>query len=162
VDAVIGLVGALIGAGAALAATFISGQRESRDQRKKEVRLAAAEHAKVLGLASHSVEWLTWKAKFSPSEFSVDNLRLYDLEMHAALGALVGSLAVISALDLEMYKGFHELTEELYELDRQVGQIAARYHEQPQKVVAELGSVFGRAAGYYELLNGRVAGMFVD
>jgi hypothetical protein len=160
VDAIIGLLGALIGAGAALAATFISGRRESRDAQQKEVRLAAAEHVKGLGLASHSVEWLTWKAKFAPSEFSADNLSLYDQEIHALLGPLVGSLAVVAALDLKTFEIFRTLTDELYALDRQVGEIAARYQQQPQQVVAELGSDFARASQYNLRLNRSVADMF--
>ena len=161
-DALIGLVGALIGAGAALAATYISGRRESREARTKEVRLAAAEHAKTLGSASHSVEWLTWKARFAPSEFSADNLKLYDQEMHAALGMLVGGLSVIAALDVGTYRTFQALTDELYELDLEVGQVAARYPQQPQDVIAELSTMFGRASVYHRQLNGSIADMFAN
>lgn len=159
-DAVIGLVGALIGAGTALAATFITGRRESRDAQQKEVRLAAAEHVKGLGLASHSVEWLTWKAKFAPCEFSIDNIRLYEQEIHALLGPLVGSLAVIAALDVATYNRLQVLTDELYELDRQVGEIAAGYQQQPEQVVTELGSIFDEACRYHVQLNRSIADMF--
>jgi hypothetical protein len=162
VDAVIGFVGALVGAGAALAGTFITGRRESRDARDREVRLAAAEQVKALGLAFHSIEWLIWKARYAPSEFSAENLRLYEQEIHATMGTLVGGLAVIAALDFNTYRRFQVLTKELYDLDNEVGKIAARYQEQPQQTITELAATYDRTITYDEQLNRSIADMFTS
>jgi uncharacterized protein YydD (DUF2326 family) len=126
------------------------------------VRLAAAEHTKTLGSVSHSIEWLAWKAKYAPAEFSAENLRLYDEEIHASMGTLVGGLAVIAALDIETYEKFQVLTSELYKLDSEVSKVTARYQEEPQQVIAELSSLFSRAANYNRQLNRSIADMFAS
>jgi hypothetical protein len=159
-NALLGLVGALIGAGAALAGIIVTGRRERRLAHEREVRLAVADHAKALGSASHSIQWLVWKARFAPRDFSVDNLLLYDHEIHAALAGLVGSLAVIAALDLDAYRRLQVVTDELYVLDDHVSRITASYRERPDRVLIELDQTYEPVMSYHRRLNQSVAEMF--
>ena len=159
-ESLLGLVGALIGAGAALAGSFTSGRRQSRAEHEKEVRLAAADHIKNLGTASHSIEWLVWKAKYAPHEFSAENIELYDQEIHAALAQIVGSLAVVAALDIESFQKLEALTDELYALDAHAGRLAARHGEDPQGSVDGLSSDLEQVVSFHRGLNRSIADMY--
>ncbi len=90
--------------------------------------------------------WLVWKAKYAPHEFGVESIADYNEEMHESLAEVVGDLAVVSALDPEIYARMLPLARELFVLDGQVALSAAAYSLDPTESVAKGALVHCRPA----------------
>jgi hypothetical protein len=89
---------------------------------------------------------LVWKAKYAPHEFGVESIADYNEEMHESLAEVVGDLAVVSALDPEIYARMLPLARELFVLDGQVALSAAAYSLDPTESVAKGALVHCRPA----------------
>jgi hypothetical protein len=162
VEALIGIVGALIGAAGAFAATLIASQRQRASEYKKEVRLAVAELTRVLGSAGHSINWLTWKARFTPSEFGEQAIHDYNTEMHRELPKILGSLAVVSALDADAWQKVRPLANDLLMLDAKVASAAAGFYTDRAKSVEAVGMHTNAANAFISNLNVRTADILVE
>ena len=156
VEALIGTVGALIGAASALAATMYASSRQRASEYKKEVRLAVAELTRTLGDASHSIEWLAWKAQ-TPLPLNQKSIDDYNAEMHRALPKIIGDLAVVSALDRDAFLQMYEIVNELYLLDQEVAKRVVIFDSYPEESTVEVAQYSRRAADFAVRLAPRVA-----
>lgn len=113
--------------------------RAREDDAAKETRLAVAELTRKLGEAVHSMTWLTWKAAYQPKKLTQEDILAYDREMHALLPALAGSLAVISALSIEMYRKMSPIVNQVYGLDASIAEGTTQFDEKPLASAKAIG-----------------------
>ena len=161
-EALIGIVGALIGAAGALAATLIASRRERAAEYKKEVRLAVAELTRSLGTAGHSIDWLTWKAQFTDTGYSKESIGQYNAEMHKELPKILGDLAVVSALDRDVYLKVRPLVRELLTLDAAVAKETVTFDADQTASAQAVAKYLEGANEFSATLDERVADILKD
>jgi hypothetical protein len=85
--------------------------------------------------------------------------RDYSEAVHASYPELLGSMAVIASLDLDLYRKLKPLADKIYELDGHVA-LAARGLSNPaanEHSVAELATLADEARTLYEVLLEQLA-----
>jgi hypothetical protein len=131
VSALPGLVGALVGALAAIGGSVFTSsrqaslekdkwQRAKEDEWEKNTRLALAELTKSLAAGVHAIAWCTWAAKFEPEEMQVEHFAIYDKEIRGLFPVIVGARVVLATLDPELHKKMTPLIKKLYKLDAEL------------------------------------------
>lgn len=63
---------------------------------------------------------MTWIAKYDPSALNADNIKRYDEEVHDAMPKLLGAMATVASLNLNVYEEMQRLCKRLYDLDATV------------------------------------------
>lgn len=139
------IVAALIAALAGLAAGYIAGKQATRFEYEKETRLAVAEVAKGIGVATHSISWLTWRAKYQPEHLSIDHVDAFDVDMHRLYPELTGSLAVLAALNKRVYESVRSLVGRVYDLDDRVAQATTSVRDQVEGAASTLAEFHSQA-----------------
>jgi hypothetical protein len=172
--AVAGLIGAVIGAGLSLMGTLVSGWQESKlerakwlrareDQAIKDLRIAVADLARRLAAGVHSIEWLTWPAKYQSDDLTVDQLddkiRAYNQEVHGLFSELTGCLVVIAALDRQVYEQMRSLVQAFSSLDADVAMAASARGESLSESIEALVDCHAEAGRYFDSLHEAVAGI---
>lgn len=148
------LIGAAIGAVSGLGGGYLTGRRQAkierekwrrgrRDEEAKTLRLAVAELTRKLAIGTHTIAWLTWKAKNTPTQLTKEDLSVYSREMKALFPDIVGSRAVVVALNEEAHSKMSPLIIKLYALDAHVALAAASFDDARKDCIAAL-------ARYYE------------
>lgn len=137
----------LIGALLAIAGYYFSKALETyraaqakKDDISRNVRLALAELAKSIASGLHSISWLCWAAKHSPTEVA-EKLNGYDKEMHVQLDNLTGSRVALAALDNKMHLTLSPIIDQLYSLDVEVGHAKALYITSAEEGLKALGKL---------------------
>ena len=149
------LIGVAIGALSGLGGGYLTGRRQNqierekwlrsrKDEQEKTLRLAIAELTKKLAIGTHTIAWLTWKAKYTPKQLMKDDLANYNREMRTLFPDIVASRAVVVALDKTAHNKMSPLIIKLYSLDGQVAQAAILFEIARQDCIAAL-------AHYYEV-----------
>ena len=72
--AIIGLIGALIGALAGIAGAYLTFWLNTRHEHERALRAAVADVTRSLAAASHEIVWLTWQAKEQPDRLTEQRL----------------------------------------------------------------------------------------
>jgi len=168
----VSLLVALIGAIVALVGGYLAGSRQSRleykkwlrareDDLAKEARLAVAEFTRKLATAIHSIVWLAWKARFRSAEITQQDISRYDEEMHNLIPEIVGTLAVISALNKELYERMNELAVELYKLDGQMALTTPALLDS-SKPQTDIEAIYNKAYEFNRELTQKVTEVFVE
>jgi hypothetical protein len=155
-------IAALLGLMSGLIGGYFSGKQQSRHEREKEARLAVAELAKNLGAASHSMAWLTWKSVHRPARLKVEDIDVYDQEVHALLPLVSGSLAVVSALSGHLYLRLEPFVNQLYKLDEEIAKAGTRYLEMPAEGLKLLSEHHQFVSEFASELNRKVAEVFQE
>jgi hypothetical protein len=159
-EVLIGIAGALIGGASILVAGLLEARRQRLAEQRKEVQLAVASLTRTLGEAAHSIQWLAWKAKFTPRELNEAAIASYNKEMHRSLPKILGDLAVVSALDIDLFAKMVALAKELYELDAAMAMAAADFGSNPARSTLLMAQHVEPTLTFYRELNERVAGIF--
>jgi len=160
-SALIALISGLVGG-------YLTGKRQSAleyqkwwrsraDDLAKEARVAVAELTKNLGAATHAMAWLTWDAKNRPNHLTIKDVQNYDDEMHKLFPIISGSLALVSALSVELYQKMEPLVEQVYTLDEQIALAATQLADEQTEGAVLLGRYHEEVSTYTEGLNRRVA-----
>jgi hypothetical protein len=104
--------------------------RRRREQRESErlaaIRASVADVFKQMFIIQHEIQWLTWHAKHDRAAVNEEMKRSYDKGIHASDPKLLGSLAVLASLDLEMHQRLFKLAKRLYALEGDTARIASR------------------------------------
>jgi hypothetical protein len=122
------LLGALLAAFAALVAATIAGAvaiRNEKDRRRAEreaahwieIRRRAADVFTAIFVMQHEIAWVAWHAVRDPEAVDAEMVDSYHQQMHAGYPALLGSMAVVCALDEKLYDLLRPLESRIYELD---------------------------------------------
>jgi hypothetical protein len=123
------LIAAVLTAAAALAAALITGVyllRTERLRRKNEQALAAqhelrsrtsAAFAELFAL-QHEIEWLSWHATKDRTSVDHDVIQDYHAAVHTIFPRLLGAMAGVAALDLDLYEKLRPLAGQLYVVAR--------------------------------------------
>jgi len=124
-------LGAIAGAVVALTTSIITNIVSTRNERAKSEAAKHAAHVEALRgsvatvfsyffAIQHAINWLTWIAKFDPSALDAESIKSYDNEVHDAMPKLLGAMATVASLNLNVYDDLQQLCERLYDLDRTV------------------------------------------
>jgi uncharacterized protein YneF (UPF0154 family) len=161
--AIIGLLGGLLGGYFAgrqqRSLEYEKWLRAREDDLAKETRLAVAELTRKLSEATHSMAWLTWKAKNQSVQLTKDDIFTYDKEMHGLFAAISGSLAVVSALNFDMYEKVDPLVRQVYAIDTRITLSASHFIEKSDLDVKEMADCFSEVHNFDRVLNQNVAGI---
>ena len=125
------LIAAVLTASAALVAALIAGiylLRTERLRRKNEQAVAAQHElrsrtgtafAEMFAL-QHEIEWLSWHATKDRTSVDGDVMQDYNSAVHTIYPRLLGAMAGVAALDLNLYEKLQPLATQLYDLDERV------------------------------------------
>lgn len=166
------LIGAAIGAVSGLGGGYLTGRRQAKIEREKWIRgrkdeqertllLAVAELTRRLAIGTHTIAWLTWIAKNTPTKLTKEDLSVYNREMKAIFPDIVGSRAVVVALNKEAHSKMSPLIDKLYSLDARVSlaadsfddarngciQALARYYDEDLELDEEILTKVSEIAG---------------
>jgi len=123
--AVIAAVIALIGVIATTAVALHNETRRRRaavsDARRLALRSAAAEVFVHIFHVQHEMEWLTWHAVHRPKAVDQKMTAAYEAAVHAAYPKILGAMATLAALDLDLYHKVAPLLEILYSGEANIG-----------------------------------------
>jgi len=127
VAAVIAATTALMGA---LAAGAVALRNETRRRRAAAVdsdRLALRSQAANLFVhlfqLQHEMEWLTWHAVNRPGFLDRRLAAAYESAVHAVYPKILGAMAVLASLDLELYQTLQPLVDQLYNVEGAIGEL---------------------------------------
>ena len=138
---------ALIGALAAILAIYTADTVKARLEYKREVRLSVAKLTRLLGAATHSAAWLTWKARYRPGQMTATDIEKYDKEMHSIFPELTGALVVLAALSKSAYDKMRPLVLDTYKLDNDISETATKVLEDNADGIKELDGRYDQANG---------------
>lgn len=153
----VGVLTALIAlavAGITARVSVINERKRRRDARRlddlKELRGWVAEVFIHLYVIQHETEWLTWHAARASEAVDTKMLRNYHAATHAALPKVLGSLAIVASVDLELFKRLNQVADDLYTFEGTVAMAALTVpHEQ---ALSRLATLNKKAHDYYESL----------
>jgi hypothetical protein len=138
-----GLIGAAIGAFAAILAQIVTNELGGRRERRKEIRERVVSFATAMGAAQQSMEWITWFGKCyrAPAgescveppdveeyketcldyEKKMDELAvLYESEMKDIWPRILGGIAALASYDSKLHGGADGLARELAVYDLRI------------------------------------------
>jgi len=153
------LLAAFIGASAGLLAGFFAGRRASRLEYEKESRQAVTQVARGIGAATHTLAWLTWRAKYQPEHLTVEHVDSFDNDMHSLYPELTGSLALVAALNRPAYLRLQKIVDEVYSLDDKVAQATSLVRDGAEKAAASLAMLYEPASALERQLMDRLSGV---
>ena len=130
------------------------------DDLAQETRLAVAELTRTLALATHSIVWLAWKAKFRPDQLTQNDILKYDEESHGMIPQIVGSLTIVSALNSEIYDDVVPLVHSYYHLEAKTGFAASVFEDSPEKGVRGIAEIYEEAVRSNRVLEEKVRDVF--
>ena len=136
---------AIIGALAGLLAGYLAGRQASRLEYEKETRHAAAQVARGIGAAIHTISWLTWRAKSQPQHLSVEHVDAFDKDMHLLYPELTGSLALVAALNKDVYDRLRNIVDKVYALDVRVAESTTSVRDGAEGAAALVAAHHGEA-----------------
>jgi hypothetical protein len=125
------LLGASIAGTVALVSSVLTNLVTLRNERFKqtEVRRAAKVEAlrKQTGVAfaelfalQHADNWVSWFAEYHPHAINKEMAKAHQTEVHSAYPKLLGAMAIVAALNLDVYRELLPLAQRLYDLDHKV------------------------------------------
>jgi hypothetical protein len=137
-NALIGLLGVVVGALAGLGGARITAnantraerERQERElvaEREREARVAVGQLAGVMSTAMQTIDWFAWRAARRPSTFDAATIDGYDADMQRLLPALMESMARVAAISADGFKRFRPYTEEVFDLDHEVSDCATLF-----------------------------------
>lgn len=155
-SATAGLIGAAIGALSGIGGGYLTSKlqarterekwlRSRRDEQEKNLLLAVAELAKKLAVGTHTIAWFTWKAKSVPDELGRHDVATYNKDMKGLFPEIVGSRAVVVALDKIADKKVSHLITRLYALDVIVASAALQIEEDKTAALHNLAWCYDEA-----------------
>lgn len=95
----------------------------------RERRAIIADFAKKISTGYQTMEWFTWKAKYSPKSFSNGDIDGYNGDMKSSFPQIVAARVVASGVDIDRDGVMAAIAEELYELDSELSRHCVTYAE---------------------------------
>jgi len=128
------VVAASIGGFAALVGALVAGavalRNESRrraaarqDLAMQALRAQAAEVFRQMFVLQHEMEWLTWHAAHRPNSLNSKITAAYESRVHDSYPAMLGAMAVLASMDLDLYHRLTPLMERLFKAEGQIGDL---------------------------------------
>jgi hypothetical protein len=125
------LLGTLIGSSTALISSVLTNlvvlrnERARRDDAKATTdTLHLRQHIAVvfaeMFAVQHAINWIAWHAKHDPDAVDVEMLRAYETAIDNSYPKLLGAMAMVAALDLQIYTLLQPIAKGLYALDEKV------------------------------------------
>lgn len=143
------LVGALIGAVTALASGVLAGYFALRSERMRHREAGRAAH--VGSVREHTAaffaelfaihfaaNWVAWFAEYDPGALDHEMAEFYDTETYRAFPKLLGSTAMVAALNTGVYEQLKPLIIEVYKLWERVMHGLHQLDRSPDEAIAEL------------------------
>lgn len=126
------LLGSLIGGAAALLGTVVTNivvLKTERGRRQLETETAyirtLREHSGTafaqFFIVVHSIEWITWYGDNDPDAINEQSIKSYENEVHSAYALLLGAMAMMASLDLNVYEEMRPALSNLYKLEERAG-----------------------------------------
>jgi hypothetical protein len=109
-----------------LSANLLASRSSRRAAFVQELRTRTADAFREAFVVQHAMEWVTWHARNDPDAVDEAMKREYASEVHRALPALLGSIAAIAALSVDVYQRMQPVLEELYNAEERVA-LAIRF-----------------------------------
>jgi hypothetical protein len=151
---------AVVGLAGTLAANALAARTRRRDGVIQELRARTADAFRQAFVIQHAIEWVTWHARFEPGLLDASMKREYAAEVHGALPQLLGSMAAVAALSLDIYRRMQPILEELYQAEGEVAlemRFVASGEGDGEAALARLSELFNEAQHLYRLLPERLA-----
>jgi len=143
------LVGALIGAVTALASGVLAGYFALRSERMRHREARKAAH--VGSVRDHTAaffaelfaihfaaNWVAWFAEHDPGALDHEMAEFYDTETYRAFPKLLGSTAMVAALNTGVYEQLKPLIIEVYKLWERVMHGLHQLDRSPDEAITEL------------------------
>jgi hypothetical protein len=92
------------------------------DTHRQSLRAQAAEVFVHMFHLQHEMEWLTWHAAKRPEDLTPGAVTEYESAVHAVYPRILGAMAVLASLDLDIYQRLQPLVHRLYEVEGQIGE----------------------------------------
>lgn len=122
VGGLFGLLGGLAGGWLKSRADRAAWERSRNDAVALQAVALIRDLATTVAAAAHSMCWLCWKAKFSPSAVTAETVAAYDAEMHELLPKVFGAHAGLAAISPESAKRLGPVMSGLASMDAQIGE----------------------------------------
>jgi hypothetical protein len=122
VEVLLGLIGALLGAFAVVAAQFVSALSSRKLEEQKQRRMDVARATRSLLEALQAQQWLVWKAVFDAEEMSETDLDEYNKTMRTSLGSITADLGVLSASCPDAYGPYEPLARRVFVFDQEIAE----------------------------------------
>jgi hypothetical protein len=153
------LIAALVAAGVALRNETRRRSAARLDAERQALRGQAAEVFRHMFTLQQEMEWLTWHAANRPAQSSPEIAASYEDAVHKAYPSLLGAMAVLASLDMDLYDSLKPLAEQLYAADDQIGTLITGLTsaETRQDSLAGLKACHGPVTALYESLPPQMA-----
>jgi hypothetical protein len=153
------LVAALVAAGVALRNETRRRSEARLDAERQALRGQAAEVFRHMFTLQHEMEWLTWHAANRPAELSPEMAAMYEAAVHKAYPSLLGAMAVLASMDMDLYDSLKPLIEQLYAAEGQIGKLITGLTsaETRQDSLAGLQEWNGPVTAFYRSLPPQMA-----
>jgi hypothetical protein len=151
--AVVALAGAVLAAVVALRNETSRRRAAQLEADRQATKAQAAEVFRHMFALQHEMEWLTWHAAQRPIAINSRMVTSYESAVHIGYPSLLGSMATLASLDLDLYSRLLPIVERIYDVEGQIGRIITGLdvRRQRPRSVQELGE-----------LNGSVKAMYLD
>lgn len=156
------MTAALVAAAAALVGAFVTNavavRNETRRRRavatesdRSALRAQAADVFVHVFHLQHEMEWLTWHAAKRPESFDPRAAMEYESAVHAIYPRILGAMAVLASLDLELYQRLQPLVDRLYDVEGKIGEHLTGLSHQSKHAtsLAKLGEYLGVVKAFY-------------
>jgi hypothetical protein len=157
VEVLLGLLGALVGAIAAVGAQFVNSRSslklEAQKQLRTDVAIATRSLLKLLG----AQQWLVWKALHDPKSVTVADVDAYEQQAQASLNVLFGDIGVLSATWPNVYVRYSPLSERLLGFDERIGLATIEFRSDPGAGVDLLSAIAPEILPYHYFVFEQVA-----
>jgi hypothetical protein len=157
------LLGALIGGGAAVIGTAITGTIAYRVERSRQA--GAAQLASVTALREqialaftalfalqHALNWVIWFAKYAADDVNRKMVRAFDDEVHTAHPQILGALTLVASLNMTIYKEITPLVRQLYDVEHDVAVALHQLETDRETTIATLQHYLGKVLKIEEKL----------
>jgi hypothetical protein len=153
------LIAALVAAGVALRNETRRRSAARVDAERQALRGQAAEVFRHMFTLQQEMEWLTWYAANRPAAASPETAASYEDAVHKTYPSLLGAMAVLASLDMDLYESLKPLAEQLYAEDDQIALLIAGLTsaETRQDSLAGLKACHGPVIALYESLPPEMA-----
>ena len=138
------LLGALVGAGVALAGSVLTSLVSWRIERARQRAAEAAADVETLRrhtadafselfALNHAISWITWFAVYAPHAVNQQMKASFDAETHVTFPKVLAAMTMVASVNREFYSDLRQLQKRVFKLWEQV---ATALHHEPGPDVA--------------------------
>lgn len=109
-----------------------------QDALLKDLRSSIAEVVRDMLSAYHSMEWVSWYATKGSDLINEDLISQYHKEIHMIIPRMLGSLAVVAAIDKATYEELTILAHRLQQIEDRIAEAFIKYKRTPEESLSAL------------------------